>query len=240
MLGQPPTTSEPLRIWEDIRKLIEEFCGLVKMVEESVSQKNNLPLLKSDLVSLPVSRTPPTDVLLEGKESAIHKASSVNEVLRILVHAQFWDFFNCELLHYMVEQYGDGRTITQMEAYMQKLVAFRKRTKISDYVECVGGTYTPVPDFGWDEFSTTSKGWDWREKSLQDVEKLKRMISQECSLYPYAAPHFKMATGGPVVLHWVGHRSLASKQNEINNVDGIDIVTMEDCGTISDIQKVMN
>ena len=187
----------------DIDREIEELeRQFLKVVRKAAKDMRTVELseVKLCVTQLPVSVKYQHLCFLKEYRSAISNAQNVDEILAIL--GEYWDFLNCGLLNEVVHQLGSDETKQFMEQYMEKLRQFRVKTKLGDFF----GKLTPnIPP----HFTTfvTKMGEDWRDRTLEDLQDLRKKLAHSMYLKEYAL-HFKSAETGSVAVTWAFHSSL--------------------------------
>ena len=128
--------------------------------------------------------------------------------VRILIcptigHLLYWDFLNYTLLEHIVTKFGNNDTKAAMAKYVYELVAFRKATKLSDFIThwpCIGRV---PPDMSK---LVTKIGKErekyWSNCTLEDVEQFRTTLTQKL-LLPSFATLLTDAEEGCISITWM-------------------------------------
>ena len=127
-------------------------------------------------------------------------ATSIDAILAIL--GKYWDYLNCGLLNEVVHRLGSNQTKQLMEQYTGELRRFRVKTKLGDFF---GKATQIIPPY----FTTfvTKMGEDWRDRTLEDLQDLRKELARAMYLKEYAL-HFESAETGSVAVTWALHSSV--------------------------------
>ena len=165
-----------------------------------LENSQQLKKVKRCITQLPVSVRYQHIKFLQSSLTAINSASSIGEIFAIL--GLYWNFLNCGLLREIIRRLGDRKTKQLMGEYSEKLKSFRERTKLGDFIN----KWTGDCNFCHKEFCT-EMGEEWRERSLEDLEKFRMRFSRQMSFTDYAVLIRKVGSGS-VIVSWVLQHSL--------------------------------
>ena len=200
-MAQPSTVTSLDR---DIEKEVQELedCFFDIACEAAINlEMVDLAKIKVCITLLPVSKKYPHITLLQEHRLAIDNATSVREIFSILAH--YMNFLNCGLLSEIIHRFGDREMKQLMEEYLAKLMNFREHTKLGEFVDkWVGNNHHDYEEFA------TEMGENWRERTLQDLEKFRIQWSRQHLFTDYAIVIKKVTTGSVTVV-WGLHRSIA-------------------------------
>ena len=204
------TESLERNIEKEIQELEDEFSGVVMKAALDL-EKIELSLVKLHITTqLPVSVKHQHIKFLQDNLSAISNAKSVHEIIAIL--ALYWDFLNCGLLNEIVRRLGNYETKQLMEKYMEKLREFRVKTKLEDFI----GKWARCCPPHFSEFVTEMRG-DWRDRTLEDLRKLRIELARTVCVEEYALPCLTI-TPGSVSVTWALPSSLPGIADTLQSI----------------------
>ena len=183
---------------ECIRTMEKKFGQLVCKAQCGlVEQKIPLDTLRECITLLPASIKHQHVAFLETKVKAIIHCESIQEI--ILQLNLYWDFLNYTLLEHIVTEFGNNNTKAAMAKYVSELAAFRKATKLSDFI-----THWPCrgkvpPDMSRLVIKMEK---DWSNRTLEDVEQFQTTLTQKL-LLPSFAVLLRDAEKGCISFTWL-------------------------------------
>ena len=180
---------------ERIQTMEIKFGQLVDHVQE----EQNIPLmkLKRCITLLPASIKDQHIAFIRENMSDIKESKSMEEIFLLL--NLYWDFLNYTLLEHIVNEFGNNDTKCAMAKYVTELVAFRKATKLSNFVTHWPCTEKVPPDM---TKLVTKMERDWYNCTLEDVEQFRRTLTQKL-LLPSFAVLLRKAEQGCISLTWL-------------------------------------
>ena len=186
-VGELPPTKQlqgvqahPLSLEEEIKQFEEKYADLVVSVRNAFKRGGiSFEKVQNRLMQLPVSLKQYAR-LLQCEASRLARASSIDELFFIL--SPHWDFLNPSLLAYLAHRFGDERTIRSVTEYLGELKEFH-RTKISNFIELWTGVLLPDT-----QEVVMELGDNWKEKSLEQLEKLRIEVSHKLCFENYVMP----------------------------------------------------
>ena len=95
----------------------------------------------------------------------------------------------------MIRKLGNDQTKLLMEQYMEKLRRFRMKTKLGDFVDKWAHSIPHFTTF------ITEMGENWRDRTLEDLEDIRKELAESMYLKEYAM-HFKSAGTGSITITW--------------------------------------
>ena len=201
-------------IAERIRTMEIKFGQLVDKVQE----EHNIPLqrLKRCITLLPASTKDQHVAFIRENLSEIKESKCMEDIFLLL--NLYWDFLNYTLLEHIVTEFGNNDTKAAMAEYICELVAFRKATKLSEFIthwQCTGKV---PPDMSR---LVIKMDKDWSNCTLEDVEQFRRTLTQKL-LLPSFAVLLRDAEQGCISLTWLIPSSivkLLSKDMHITKLD---------------------
>ena len=157
-------------IAERIRTMEIKFGQLVDKVQE----EHNIPLqkLKRCITLLPASTKDHHIAFIRENLSEIKESKCMEDIFLLLNF--YWDFLNYTLLEHIVTEFGNNDTKAAMAKYICELVAFRKATKLSEFIthwQCTGKV---PPDMSR---LVIKMDKDWSNCTLEDVEQFRRTLT---------------------------------------------------------------
>ena len=185
-----------------IQIIDDKFYQLVSKVQYGLVQEN-IPLrnLKHCITLLPASIRYQHKAFIEEKVKAIANSESIEEIFGVV--NLYWDFLNYTLLENIVSKFGNNDTKAAMTEYVTELVAFRKVTKLSDFITHWPCTGRVPPDMSNLVTKIKDKmGKDWSNCTLQDVEHFKITLTQKL-LLPSFGVILREAEQGCISLTWL-------------------------------------
>ena len=182
-------------IAERIRTMEIKFGQLVDKVQE----EHNIPLqrLKRCITLLPASTKDQHIAFIRENLSEIKESKCMEDIFLLLNF--YWDFLNYTLLEHIVTEFGNNDTKAAMAEYVRELVAFRKATKLSEFIthwQCTGKV---PPDMSRLVIKMEK---DWSNCTLEDVEQFRRTLTQKL-LLPSFAVLLRDAEQGCISLTWL-------------------------------------
>ena len=144
----------------------------------------------------------------------------------------YWDFLNYGLLEHVINQCGSECLKQQMQEYIYQLTAFKKTTRLCDFIES-----WPCRDDGPPEDRlkkvVVKMRHEWSQCTLQDVESFKKAL-----VHKFFLPEFDIllqkAERGCICVTWLTSPSIAALlQQNLTNIEteffkkhDIDVVTI--------------
>ena len=167
---------------ERIQTMEIKFHQLVDKVQDGLLEQN-IPLqgLKRCITRLPAFTKDQHIAFISKNLTAIRESESVEEIFSLL--SSYWDFLNYTLLEHIVDKFGNNDTKASMVNYVAELVAFRRTTKLSDFISHWPFTGKLPPDMS--ELVIIMEK-DWSNSTLEDVEQFRRTLTQELLLSSFA------------------------------------------------------
>lgn len=98
----------------------------------------------------------------------ILKADSIDSLFLLLTYKKIWTVLSPALLQRIVNQCGSSNIKIELECFMKELTELRKKTRLKEFAQ----VFSIPTDDG--SILATKMGKEWEEKTLQDVEDLKR------------------------------------------------------------------
>ena len=196
----------------DIEKEIEELEDyFLDVVSKAAKSLENVDLLeiKQCVTQLRVSIKYQHIRFLAGNLTAISNAQSVHAIFAIL--GLYWNFLNCGLLSELIRKLADDDTKQLMENYTEKLRAFRRKTKLGDFIEKWAQTTPPH----FTKFRT-QMGENWRDNTLQDLEEFRKKLARSLCVEEYAL-QVNTTEPGSVSVTWVLQSSLPGIANSLES-----------------------
>ena len=188
-------------------------------------------ILLSLVTCLPVSLRPQHRSFIEEKLTNITPPETFAKIWSIL--NLYWDFLNYGLLEHVIKQCGSECLKQQMQEYVRQLSAFKKTTRLCDFIES-----WPCRDDGPPEDQlkkvVVKMKHEWSQCTLQDIESFKKAL-----VHKFFLPEFDIllqkAERGCVSVTWLTSSSIATLlQQNLANIEteffkkhGIDAVTID-------------
>ena len=222
---RPHTVEEQVQYFENtFGNLVDKTCGEVKGKVEP-------HILLSRVTCLPVSARPQHRSFIEEKLTNITPPETFAKIWSIL--NLYWDFLNYGLLEHVINKCGSEGLKQQMQDYVDQLSAFKKRTRLCDFIES-----WPCRDDGPPEDRlkkvVVKMGHEWSQCTLQDVESFKKAL-----VHKFFLPEFDIilqkVERGCVCVTWLTspstatllQQNLANIETEFFKKHGINAVTIE-------------
>ena len=99
--------------------------------------------------------------------------------------SKYWNFLNFDLLEHVVSIFGSEELMHKTESYKCDLQSFRKATRLCDFIDCWPVQGQTPPETELQEFVAKMKH-DWDDCTLEDLEKLKGVITRKFFLPEFA------------------------------------------------------
>ena len=171
------------------------------------AQKISVCDLSIAISSIPPSVKEENEAFLEKKRHLLCNSQNRREVfLSVTEHT---NYFNYSLLEHLVRQFGSHLLQKKMRAYVSKVQAFRKSTKLTIFAKFQQFPRKPVPE----SFKVLVTELDWSNKSLEDVEQFRRKRAWQYGLHEFIVLLYNVAEGC-VELVWLVPAYLASYLRE--------------------------
>ena len=169
---------------QGITQLVSMYDDLVRnTVEYFITMEEDSPhfcrRLRITLAVLPTSLKYQHTYFLEYYSSQIAKATSVEELFRIL--NTYCNFMNCSLLVHILQKFGNEELRKQVTTYTDNLQAFRSRTKLADFLNASSCVKVP-PEF---IALNTKVSSEWKDWTLEDAEQYRKSMLVSSSLADY-------------------------------------------------------
>ena len=185
--SQPPTKqlectqAHLLSLEDEIRQFEEKYAALVASVRNAFKTGGiSFEKVQICLLTLPVTLKHYANEL-KSDASHLANASSIDELFFIL--SPHWDFLNPCLLAYLAHKFSDEQAKKSVDKYLGELTEFRKRTKISNFIDKWTGILPPDT-----QKFVMKLGDDWRDQSLQQLEEFRIEVSRKCCFKNYVMP----------------------------------------------------
>ena len=222
---RPHTVEEQVQYFEStFGNLVDKACGEVKGKVEP-------HILLSRVTCLPVSAHPQHRSFIEEKLTNITPPVTFAKIWSIL--NLYWDFLNYGLLQHVINHCGSEALKQQMQDYVDQLSAFKKRTRLCDFIES-----WPCRDDGPPEDRlrkmVVKMQKEWSQCTLQDVESFKKALVHKFFL-PEVDILLQKVERGYVCVTWLTSPSIATLlQQNLENIEteffkkhDIDAVTID-------------
>ena len=199
---------------ERIQTMETRFDQLLDKTQEGLVD-NNIPLqkLKRCITRLPASIKDQHFHFIKENLSEIKESKCVENIF-LSLHL-YWNFLNYTLLEHIVNEFGNNDTKAAMAKYVSELVAFRKATKLSDFITHWPCTRRVPPDMSKLVIKMEK---DWSNCTLEDVEQFKTTLTQEL-LLPSFAVLLRDAEQGCISFTWLIPSSIVQLlSKDIHNI----------------------
>ena len=219
------TVEDQVQYFESIfGNLVNKACGEVKGNIEP-------HILLSLVTCLPVSLRPQHRSFIEEKLTNITPPETFAKIWSIL--NLYWDFLNYGLLEHVIKQCGSECLKQQMQEYVRQLSAFKKTTRLCDFIESWPCRDDGPPEDRLKKVVVKMKH-EWSQCTLQDIESFKKAL-----VHKFFLPEFDIllqkAERGCVCVTWLTSPSIATLlQQNLANIEteffkehGIDAVTID-------------
>jgi len=113
---------------DDVRKMQRLFGSLVSKTSDSVEERIPVVNFARHILALGAYDPAPGErdrSLLDEHRQEIKGAKSISEIFIIL--SAYWNYLNCEVLEYIIEDYGTSDDIERLRKYNETLHDFCKR-----------------------------------------------------------------------------------------------------------------
>ena len=219
-----PTVVEQVQYFEN------KFGNLVDKTCQEVNGKIEPPVFLSRVTYLPVSARPQHRSFIEEKLTNIPPPVTFENIWSIL--NLYWDFLNFGLLEHVINKCGSECLKQQMQEYVHQLSAFKKTTRLCDFIESWPCRDGPPEDRL--KNVVVKMRHEWSQCTLRDVESSKKAL-----VHKFFRPEFDMllqkAERGCVCVTWLTSPSTATLlQQNLTNIEteffmkhGIDAVTID-------------
>ena len=157
---------------DEIRLLEKIFNHLVDEVKNDLNvHKVDLAKVK-DSISKPLLFDTHTDAqpcLVDEHFNDIAKADSIDSLFLLLSYRKIWTVLSPALLQRIVYECGSSSIKDELERFMKELTRLRKKTRLKEFAQVFGKVADGC-------ILAIKMGEEWEEKTLEDVENLKRQM----------------------------------------------------------------
>ena len=183
---------------ERIQTMEIKFDQLLDKTQDGLVD-NNIPLqkLKRCITRLPAHIKDQNFHFIKENLNEIKESKCVEDIF-LSLHL-YWNFLNYTLLEHIVNEFGNNDTKAAMAKYVSELVAFRKATKLSDFISHWPCTRRVPPDMSRLVIKMEK---DWSNCTLEDVEQFRRTLTQEL-LLPSFTVLLRDAEQGCISFTWL-------------------------------------
>ena len=172
---------------------------LALLVRRSNDEEAFLGSFQDDLVLVPGSKG--MDFFSRKIIAKLRRSSSVENIFELL--SDYWDFFNCYLLCYVIDNFTDNNDIQKKrKVFSLKLDTFLQTTTVSEF-HSVGHDTEQAASDGTSEISANIP---CNAMTLKDVENLKEKMTHQASLKPHT---LLFTNPGNNILTWKMPKHLA-------------------------------
>jgi len=208
---------------------LEDCFGEIADCTSDIIMKKGVEVsgLKTRLASLSVHNKKLHEEFLEDIWSQIGDAT-IEDVWYKL--GKYWDFLNYSLLEHLVKKFGDEALKARMKTYKKKLENFLSKTRLCDFIEHFKHVNKSLVRENFWMFEVKLKK-DWEECTLEDLEHVKRNITQKL-FFPSFSLVLKDFNSGCVSVTWAIPAVFATSLME--NMESMDLSNFcEEHGIIS-------
>ena len=162
----------------DIRKIKNCFVHLQTEVEKSL-RKVPLGDIKSHIRRYVQEFDPESDkeVKLLSEEN-LHHAASIDQLFAICLEKR-WNFFDCDMLINIVEQFGDETIRTKVKVYHNHLKEFFEKRKLSEVPE-----HLSLSCCTYEGYEQVVMKLDLNDPILREIKNLKSRICEILEIMP--------------------------------------------------------
>ncbi len=200
----PSLLSKSFNLESTIGRLNNKFEYLVDSLEDYLLDSNvSVSKLQRAIKHIPISLRSQLGEYFQEQTSKIFKMDSVPELVELL--SRFWYYLNPGLLTYFVGRFGSKDNIRSMEKYLRELEEFRKKVKISEYLQAVS-QQKDLCSHRFYKRIVTQMGPDWEKETLQDVEEYTNELSEKLCIQNFLARFQVMRSSIAIVFsipHWM-------------------------------------
>ncbi len=168
-----------------------------------LESKVSVNKLQSAIKHIPISLRSQLGEYFQEQTSKIFKMDSVRALVLLL--SQFWYYLSPGLLTYFVGRFGSEDNIRSMEEYLSELEEFRKKVKISEYLQAVS-SQKDLCSHRFYKKIVTQMGPDWEKETLQDVEEYINEFFEELCIQNFLARFQVIRSSIAIVFsipHWM-------------------------------------
>ena len=186
-----------------MEKLEERFCDLVDCTYKALLERSvdDVRLFRSTFLSLDVSRKHEHREFIHDHLMRMDKETTFDDLWMRL--ADYCNFMNFDLLEHVVRRFAIEDLKQKMKSYAHDLQSFRKATRLCDFINCwpVRGEPSLRTQLDLREFIAKMKH-DWDSCTLEDLEKLKGVITHKFFL-PEFALQLRKIKKGCITIIWL-------------------------------------
>ena len=183
-----------------MKQLQDRFIHLAYCTyKELVDQGINVHDVHAWLTSLDVFRQREHQEFIKDHLTNIEKDTHLNSLWARL--GIYWNFLNFDLLEHLVSGFGSEDLKQKMESYKHDLQAFRKATRICDFIDCWPERVEPPPEHQLREF-VAKVGYEWVNCTLEDLDMLEGVITRRFFL-PRFVLQLREIKPGSITVTWL-------------------------------------
>ena len=190
-------------IKQQVEKLEEKFCDLVDCTYKALLERkvDDMRLFRSIFLSLDVSRKHEHREFIHDHLMKMDKETTFDDLWMRL--ADYCNFMNFDLLEHVVRRFAIEDLKQKMKSYEHDLQSFRKATRLCDFIDCwpVRGEPSLGTQLDLREFIAKMRH-DWDSCTLEDLEKLKGVITHKFFL-PEFALQLRKIKKGCITIIWL-------------------------------------
>ena len=187
-------------IKQQVKQLQDRFIHLAYCTYKAlVDQGINVHDVHAWLTSLDVFQQREHQEFIKDHLTNIDKETHLSNLWARL--GIYWNFLNFDLLEHLVSGFGSEDLKQKMESYKHDLQAFRKATRICDFIDCWPERVEPPPEHELREF-VAKVGYEWVNCTLEDLDMLEGVITRRFFL-PRFVLQLREIKPGSITVTWL-------------------------------------
>ena len=187
-------------IKQQVKQLQDRFIHLAYCTYKAlVDQGINVHDVHAWLTSLDVFQQREHQEFIKDHLTNIDKETHLSNLWARL--GIYWNFLNFDLLEHLVSGFGSEDLKQKMESYKHDLQAFRKATRICDFIDCWPERVEPPPEHELREF-VAKVGYEWVNCTLEDLDMLEGVITRRFFL-PKFVLQLREIKPGSITVTWL-------------------------------------
>ena len=203
-----------LSVEQHVKRFEDLFIELTDCTYDILVERGiDVHRLHARLISLNVSRKHEHQDFINNHLMNIDQGTTFNNLWARL--GSYWNFLNFDLLEHIINKFGSEDLKQKMKSYKHDLQSFRKATRLRDFIDCWPVQGETPPEAELREFVAKMKH-DWDNCTLEDLDKLKGVITRKFFL-PEFALLLKQIKEGCVVITWLIPTSFVKALQEATN-----------------------
>ena len=180
-----------------ITQLQKIYIDITSRAAEYMKDFISVRTLRYSVLCLPQHLKKEHKMFVKEAKCDIKEAETSDDIFYVV--SEHRDYLNYSLLQYLTDLYGNDELKKEMADFVKKIEAFRRETRLAIFCE-VCGDDKPEENEKFAKL-VTKHLMNWATATLEDVERFRRDICHELSLYEFSL-NLKKVVRGCVEITW--------------------------------------